>query len=68
MLPDDWRHVSLSAQELVKDMLKLDVTGARTVARSLLQRQQGFDAQPSGKWLAVQCFCLSFGRLSQVVC
>lgn len=28
MLPDDWRHVSLSAQELVKDMLKLDATGA----------------------------------------
>lgn len=28
MLPDDWRHVSLSAQELVKSMLKLDATGA----------------------------------------
>lgn len=27
MLPDDWRHVSLSAQELVKSMLKLDATG-----------------------------------------
>lgn len=27
MLPDDWRHVSLSAQELVKEMLKLDATG-----------------------------------------
>jgi hypothetical protein len=27
MCPDDWRHVSLSAQELVKDMLKLDATG-----------------------------------------
>jgi hypothetical protein len=33
MLPDDWRHVSLSAQELVKDMLKLDATGVHTVAR-----------------------------------
>lgn len=28
MLPDDWRHVSLSAQEIVKEMLKLDPTGA----------------------------------------
>lgn len=27
MLPDDWRHVSLAGQELVKDMLKLDATG-----------------------------------------
>lgn len=28
MIPDDWRHVSLSAQELVKEMLKLDATGS----------------------------------------
>lgn len=30
MVPDDWRHVSLSGQELVKEMLKLDATGENT--------------------------------------
>lgn len=33
MLPDDWRHVSLSAQELVKEMLKLDATGGAPVSQ-----------------------------------
>jgi hypothetical protein len=27
MAPDDWCHVSLAGQELVKSMLKLDATG-----------------------------------------
>jgi hypothetical protein len=34
MLPDDWRHVSLSAQEIVKEMLKLDPTGVACRNRS----------------------------------
>lgn len=43
MLPDDWRHVSLSAQELVKEMLKLDAT-ARPTAEQLLKHHWFADA------------------------